>query len=306
MRGGALRGRRRRARGRGGQISRSAPPAFSFGVLADVQYADRLLAMGRFHRASLGKLREAVATLNGRDLAFVAQLGDLVDGGWDAYDDVLASLDDLRAPVRHVPGNHDFDVAPGRKGDVLGRLGLARGHYTFTVPGVRGWRLVVLDGTRVSVCAWPEGSPEHRAGRAEMERLAATGAPNAHVYNGGIGEPQAAWLRGTLRDAADAEERVLVFCHFPVWPATLHVLWDAGTVVDVLEETGAVAAFLCGHRHEGAYAERRGIHYLTFRGIVETAAQNAFARVDVYPDRLHVEGYGREPSRTLALDSVGE
>jgi 3',5'-cyclic AMP phosphodiesterase CpdA len=256
-------------------------PVFSFGVLADVQYADRDPAIGRFYRAALGKLREAVAELNRGDLAFVVQLGDLVDGGWEAYDDALAALEDARAPVYHVPGNHDFDVAPERKGEVLCRLGLARGRYAFAVPGVAGWRGVVLDGTRLSTCAWPEGSPGHRAGQAEMERLAAAGAPNAKEYNGGIGAAQAAWLRGVLRDAADAGERVLVFCHFPVWPAT--------------------AAYLCGHRHEGCTAERRGIHYLTFRGIVEAARENAFARVDVYPDRLHVEGYGLEPTRTLAL-----
>jgi hypothetical protein len=35
--------------------------------------------------------------------------------------------------------------------------------------------------------------------------------------------------------------------------------------------------------------------------MVETPETNAFAAIDVYPDHLTIVGYGRAPSRTLAL-----
>ncbi|PON11016.1 hypothetical protein C2W62_47030 [Candidatus Entotheonella serta] len=45
----------------------------------------------------------------------------------------------------------------------------------------------------------------------------------------------------------------------------------------------------------------KGIHYVTFHGMVETSETNAFAMIDVFPDHLAIVGYGREPSRKLVL-----
>lgn len=67
--------------------SNSAPPAFRFGVIADVQYADMDDSSNfagtrtRRYRHSLRVLEEAVAYWNDQvpDAAFVAQLGDLID-----------------------------------------------------------------------------------------------------------------------------------------------------------------------------------------------------------------------------------
>jgi hypothetical protein len=38
-----------------------------------------------------------------------------------------------------------------------------------------------------------------------------------------------------------------------------------------------------------------------FRGMVEGECDNAFARVDVYLDRIEIVGQGVEPSRVLVL-----
>ncbi len=42
------------------------------------------------------------------------------------------------------------------------------------------------------------------------------------------------------------------------------------------------------------------IHHLNFQGMVETV-DNAYAIVHVFADRMEVEGFGREESRTLPL-----
>lgn len=45
-------------------------PLFSFGLMADCQYADVDPAGSRFYRGSLNKLQEAVAELNKHPLAY--------------------------------------------------------------------------------------------------------------------------------------------------------------------------------------------------------------------------------------------
>jgi len=65
-----------------------------------------------------------------------------------------------------------------------------------------------------------------------------------------------------------------------------------------------VAAWLCGHDHAGAYAERAGLHFITFQGMVETPDRNAYAFVSFNGDRMLIEGRGREPSRELVLRPV--
>ena len=51
----------------------------SFGVLADVQYADTEMANGRQYRCLLDKLQSSAGCFAGVQLEFVIQLGDLVD-----------------------------------------------------------------------------------------------------------------------------------------------------------------------------------------------------------------------------------
>ena len=99
---------------------------FSFGVVADVQYADLpvgtnfLKTVRRYYRHSLDALALAVQswlqdTPEGAPVAFVAQLGDLIDGknadngqtaaaAADVYD-VLSRLGSI--PIHSAIGNHD-------------------------------------------------------------------------------------------------------------------------------------------------------------------------------------------------------
>ena len=52
-----------------------AVPLFSFGVVADAQYADKDPAGLRHYRSSLTSLEAAAEAFNGSDLAFVVHLG---------------------------------------------------------------------------------------------------------------------------------------------------------------------------------------------------------------------------------------
>lgn len=282
-----------------------ASPVFTFGVVADVQYCDCDTHGSRYYRASLEKLGGAVEAFNREAPDFVVQLGDLIDRDAASYDDVLPVLRRIEAPTYHVLGNHDFsvgeDVSGSIQDEVLQVLGMERAYYDFRH---EDWRFVVLDGNDVSLHATAaEGEGRRRAERT-LASLRERGADNAQSWNGGLGAEQLAWLDRTLADADAAGERVILFCHFPVYPDGAHNLWNAEAVLVLLEAHPSVAAYISGHNHAGAYAVRRGVHFLTLRGMVETPDTTAFAFIEVTPVGLQVRGEGREPDRMLQLRSA--
>ncbi|MBK8979723.1 MAG: metallophosphoesterase [Planctomycetes bacterium] len=280
-------------------------PLFTFGVVADIQYADKDSAGTRRYREATGKLAECVAAWNGEQLAFTIQLGDIVDGYADRarsladLDRVLEVLGGLEHPVRHVVGNHCLTV--GRE-TLLERLGMDRAYYDFVVAG---WRFVVLDGMDINVLA-DDPSPAQR--RRVQEFLDAHPRARERVavrYNGGVGAEQAAWLERTLTAADAAGERAIVFCHLPVLAEAADaglLLWNHEEIAALLARHASVAAFFCGHHHAGGYARADGVHHVTLHGLVDApTGGNSFAFVDVYPAWLEIRGVGRTPSWSLPV-----
>lgn len=96
---------------------------FSFGVIADIQYADLddgydfLGTRKRYYKQSLHHLQCAVEYWNGMEtqLEFVLQLGDIIDGfnaqhnmSESALERVMKEFKKLRTPVHHIWGNHEL------------------------------------------------------------------------------------------------------------------------------------------------------------------------------------------------------
>ena len=274
-------------------------PIFSFAVFTDIQFADQPANGKRDYRGSWERLSRAVTEINRARPAFAIQLGDLVDAGRYSLSRILPIYRGLAMPQHHVLGNHDFCIPRAR---LLEQLGMQHAWYDLTLSG---WRFAILDGMDISLPGRAEGTPEHTAAQAMLAELQARQAPNAHDWNGDIGEAQLGWLRGVLDEAARRRERAIVFCHFPVLAESStpqHLLWNAGEIVRILEAAPAAAAYMCGHDHNGGYAERGGIHYVTFPGMVESGVRNSYTIVEVYTDRLELRGFGAAPSRTLHLE----
>lgn len=271
-------------------------PVLRFGVIADPQYADIPPKGTRHYAASLGKLDAAIAELNQHDdLAFTLTLGDLIDRNFASFDPVLACYSRLKSPHRIILGNHDFDMPDADKPRVLEKLRLTTAHQSF--PQGK-WRIITIDGTSVSTYRYPETDPRTAEARKILSEMEARGLPNAQNWNGAVSPAQLVWLEEELQAAKAAGQRVILAGHYPLQPTgDAHLLWNADAVVEIINRHPHVAAYLNGHDHRGGYTSAGKCHYINFKGMVETATDNAFAIVTCYEDSISVEGFGPEPDR---------
>jgi manganese-dependent ADP-ribose/CDP-alcohol diphosphatase len=260
---------------------------FSFGAIADCQYCEVPDRGQRKYAASKEKLHQCVEHFNKEDLSFVIHLGDFIDRDFSSFDEILPIYDSLDAPGYHVLGNHDFEVADKFKERVPSKLGMPSKYYDFLI---KDWRFVCLDGNDLSFIAYPKDSEGYR----KSEKYYRENKIQSPRWNGGVGQEQLMWLRKTLEKAEDSEEKVALFCHFPVYPPDPHNLWNANEVISLLEEFSCVKAYINGHNHKGKYAIKNGIHYLTCKGMVDTD-ETAYSIIRVSPGHLKIEGHGREP-----------
>jgi manganese-dependent ADP-ribose/CDP-alcohol diphosphatase len=266
-------------------------PSFRVGAVTDVHFADKADEPPRYFRASPAKLRQAVTDFRQSGVDFAVHLGDFTDSGWDSFDAIRPVAAALPVPWHFALGNMDFSVPSDRKREFAARLGMPARYYSFEH---KDWLFVALDGNDISVHGWPDASPEQNAAQAFHDEK----FPAGKIWNGAIGPEQMRWLDDTL--AAAGQHKVAILCHFPLVGSENTVLWNASEVLAHIEPHRCVKLWLNGHDHDGGYALRAGIHHLNLKGTVNTK-EPAYAVLSFYRERIEVAGYGREPSRTLAL-----
>jgi manganese-dependent ADP-ribose/CDP-alcohol diphosphatase len=272
-----------------------SPPLFTFGLFADVQYADVADDHSKRYRSTPGLLRAAVDDFNAAQPRFVVNLGDIVDGRdpeaeWTC---INAELTRLQVPLRSVVGNHCLRIAPRAR--LHARLQIESesiGYYSFEVDSTR--LFIALDSMD---CAVFSEHAESRARAAAMrDRLIAVNAPNAVDWNGGFSDAQLDWLDLQLTNAKAAGRRAILFAHIPVCreaTSERHLLWNNDAALALLDRhAGVVEAFFAGHFHTGGYACRCGVHHVTLNGMLEAPASDSscHAFVDVFSDRLELRG----------------
>lgn len=276
----------------------SDTPLFSFAMISDIQYCNCDHQGSRFYRESLQKLNHCIDDLNSRELAFVVSLGDLIDRDFSSYDTVLSILEQLRAPVYHVLGNHDFSVTDQEKILVTEKLGLSQSYYDFEITG---WRFIVLNGCEVSLFAHAVKTKEYRKAQLLYNQLKINNTHHAIDWNGAISTEQYRWLKNKIKTSGEKGEKVIIFCHFPVYPKVIHNLWNYKTLLSLFKRHDNIVAYFSGHNHHGSYAALDHTHYLSLVGMVETPDHSAYCMVDVFNDRLEITGYGMEKSRVLDI-----
>ena len=268
---------------------------FSFGLIADVQYADAEKAGNRDYRNSLNKLKNCIDEFNRHNLSFVVNLGDLIDHDYASFDKPLEIIKGLKVPVYNVTGNHDFSVDDEFKGKVRKRLKNRNGYFSFETGN---FSFIILDGTDVSIFASVEGSPQYQTAMDKYKELEAGGANNAYTWNGAIGRKQLKWLEKKLQKADEEKRKVILFCHWPLFPENGTQLWNNKEVLSVINHH-CVVAWIAGHHHAGSYEKIEDIHYLTLKGMVEAKSGMSCGIIDVYTDKLLLNGYGDQKDQRL-------
>jgi predicted phosphodiesterase len=267
---------------------------FSFGLIADCQYCNVVGEGQRKYSQSDQKLQSCVDQFNTMDLSWVIHLGDFIDKDWESFDVVDPIYRQLTMPGHHVLGNHDFSVADSLKESVVKRMGLPSPYYHFES---EGWRFVVLNGNDISFHAHPKESDQYKAAEEYYDENQIT----SPKWNGAIGPEQLVWMEETFKSANERGENVILFCHFPVFPENVHNLWNAGEVVSLIEQYPNVKAYINGHNHDGNYAQKNGVHYLTMKGMVDTE-ESSYGVMSVQQDSLVLTGTGREEDRVLEIN----
>ncbi len=271
---------------------------FAYGIIADCQYCACSNSGNSYYGNSIPKLQQAVDTFNARRVSHALHLGDFIQRDFVSYDAVEPIYSSLDSAHYYALGNHEYDVTDSEKHLLLSRLGMPDYYYDFTK---YNWRFIVLESTELAFYS-EEVHPDKVAERDALW-AAISGDTNAKTWNGGISQEQLNWLDVTLADAKSKGQKAIVFAHHPIWPLTSSTLWNYQDVIDVLEMHDNVVAYMNGHNHAGNYAIKEGIHYVTFQGMLLTPDENSFSIVEVFRDRLEVNGYGRQDDFTLPFSS---
>ncbi|KAM6345209.1 manganese-dependent ADP-ribose/CDP-alcohol diphosphatase isoform 2-T2 [Alca torda] len=276
------------------------PPLFAFGVIADIQYADAEDGYNfggyqrRYYRQSLHLLWDAVEAWAAErpPLAFVLQLGDIIDGlnarsgeSEGALAQVLAALGQLQVPVHHAWGNHEFyNFSRAR----LVHTGLnSRPAETTAGPPAEDcqayhfspsarFRIVVLDTYDLSIVGREPDSPHYweslqllreKNPNDNLNSPAGLEEPRFVEFNGGFSQSQLDWFNEVLKFSDENQEKVVVM----------------------------------GHLHDGGYClDSHGVHHLTLEGVIETPPEsNAFGTIYVYEDKMVLKGRGRISDRVM-------
>ncbi len=271
--------------------------SFKIGVIADCQYCDCDIKWDRYYKKAPQRLKEAVATLNKDSLNYTIHLGDFIDKGYNSLDSILPTWKTLTSKSYHVLGNHDFEVQDSLKEKVLEKLNIKKRYYSFVE---KDWRFIILDGNDLSFYGATSKEKAHQTDSL-FNQLKDKNLPYVQKWNGALSNKQLNWIQQELDKAVQQNQKVGFYCHFPIFPVDQHNIWNREQFLSLIKPYKNVKLFFNGHNHAGAYEFVDNVHYLTFKGMVDTENTSAFAKVKFENDTVFVEGFEREISRKLVI-----
>jgi len=307
-------------------------PLFTFGVIADIQYADADDAWDyhklyeRLYRDSLNSAKAAVQTWNERakvdNMLFAIQLGDAIDGKnkrtkneRKALNTVLEILNQTNSKIYHTIGNHELYCFDRKT--LNGLLDMKDSFYYSFVP-TEGWRCIILDSYDLSLLGVPKDDPNYlEALRILQERNKNNVLENGDwlvgmkgeerrwlPYNGAFSQKQLKFLQTNLQEATDLKQKIMIFSHIPIYaPASQDntVLWNNDEVFKLIHSHPGVVAYFAGHEHQGGFAiDKNGVAHITLESPLETPrGKVSYGYVKIYHDRLIVRGSGNVPNREV-------
>lgn len=279
-------------------FSQTAKSQIKFGVFADCQYCDCDTWNTRFYKNSMDKLTECLNYFNqDKEIEFVVGLGDLIDRNFSSYDTLIPILNQSEHNIYQVIGNHDLEVKDEFLEKVREKLNLKETWYSFEK---EDWMFIFLDGNDIT---FHSNNPETiELAENITEKLKKENKPNFNSWNGGIGKMQLIWMESQLQTARDKNLKVILFCHYPLLPLEAHTLWNSEEVLSVLKKYNNVKCWMNGHNHAGNYAFEDGIHFINFKGMVETENVNTYSCIKLSSDKIEIKGFGNETDKLLNFD----
>jgi manganese-dependent ADP-ribose/CDP-alcohol diphosphatase len=246
--------------------------------------------MMRRYRQSLNIFQEAInswTSLKPKPACAIV-LGDILDGKtasmnnqYDCLSKILKATQKASFDVHYCFGNHchyslrrqelfenflpHFQDDEDRSGGPVGGLCSAEKLYYDFSP-CKQWRFVSLDSYDISLIG---------ASCEENKEIAAkwlaennpndlsvsggwfTGLPFEKKrwvpYNGGVSMKQLKWLDGVLEKSKQRNEKVVIFCHQPVWSPDKpnSVIWNSEDILKILWKYDNVFMWIAGHDHDG-------------------------------------------------------
>ncbi len=279
-------------------------PIVAFGVVTDLHYNNEIEVRGsRHHKATKRKLQEAVDTFNVRKVDFTVVLGDIIDFKLESFSDLKPIFASLKKPVYKVFGNHDFlgTYGTSKQAQVEKELGLEAPYYSKCKHGIR---FLFLDSNDIGVLSRSADTPEGRQAREMLKHCKERQFNNAFEWNGTLSQLQQEWLLGQVQTAQRKHQMVICFAHMPLQPSTINARDFRGQeLTEMLERYSCVKAFLSGHHHEGSMMLTEKMMHYGFQGMIE-GEDNHFAIVKIYKNRLDIEGFGKQESRTVKFQNV--
>ncbi|KAM6897525.1 manganese-dependent ADP-ribose/CDP-alcohol diphosphatase [Xenentodon cancila] len=269
-------------------------PLFTFGVIADIQYADiddgynYTRTRRRYYRSSLQLLSNAQKSWSESAVRpdFILQLGDVIDGfnkprdaSERALDAVLAEFRRCPAEVHHVWGNHEFyNFSRGEllRSRLNSRLEADRSGaparsdiYAYNFSPRPGFRFVVLDAYDVSLLGREESSEDY-SNAMNLIRLhnknedlncpPMSGCLRERFtkFNGGFSKDQLAWLDSVLTSTDESQEKVTLVSHIPAHPNSTDpvcLAWNYNELLTIIRSHSSVVCYMAGHAHDGGYCQ---------------------------------------------------
>ena len=323
-------------------------PKFTVGVIADIQYAPipdgtSYAGIPRFYQHALVGARIAADYFQSQKVSLVLNLGDTIDGkcqmieqeggqpldndpGVECLGHVLEALSPYQhGPMLHTYGNHElYNLNREQIGTMMGIPFVVEdedelvGYQSYSHNGIR---FIILDTMDISFMR-PEGSRKRRLADAILTKEnpnfpAVENSPQGLegnqkrfvAFNGAVDKPQLQWLRTTLQEARDENEKVVLMSHQPILPdscSPVTLVWNYDDVLTVLRDfSDVVVLSLAGHAHKGGYKrdDQSGIHFRVVEAVLETPSPDCtYCTLDVYDDKIHLQGYGECRSATYDFE----
>lgn len=220
----------------------------------------------------------------------IIELGDFVNG-WvvlgvepgDPYriprilEEAEAIYSRFDGPRYHVIGNHD--VYNLSKEEYLERVNITSTYYSFDAGG---YHVVILD-----------------------VQYDEEGNDLAYTYTGVRGFVPTTEMEWLQEDLAGTDRPTIVCVHQMLDTEPTEAGWTLiGNAVEVrtlLAESGVVIAVFQGHDHANRYSLIDGIHYITFKALVDQGTPPSWAYVTLNPTSrtITIEGEGDQANREL-------